>query len=131
MPTRPSSLPTEAELELLHVLWQRGASTVREVHEAVNESRGVAYTTTLKVLQIMFEKGLVERDDSERSHLYKAVAKPEETKGSMVKAFMDRVFGGSAADLMLSALGSSKTSAKDMQRIQDMLKTSNKSRRGK
>ncbi len=131
MPPRPTSQPTEAELELLQILWRRGPSTVREVHEDLQGGRGTAYTTTLKIMQIMLEKRLVSRDDSERSHRYTAAAEPEETRRSMVKAFMDRVFGGSAADMVLSALGSSKATAKELSQIKALIHEAERGRKKK
>lgn len=131
MPRRPKLQPTDAELEVLQVLWKRGACTVREVYEEVNQARGTAYTTTLKIMQIMHEKGLVTRDDKERSHLYKAKARPEETRRSMVRSFIDRVFAGSAADMVLSALGSGKTSSKDLEKIRALIEAAGKEKKGK
>lgn len=131
MPLRPKLQPTDAELEVLQVLWKRGACTVREVYEEVNQARGTAYTTTLKIMQIMYEKGLVTRDDKERSHLYKAKARPVETRRSMVRSFIDRVFAGSAADMVLSALGSGKTSAKDLEKIRALLESAGKDKKGR
>ncbi|MCB1207789.1 MAG: BlaI/MecI/CopY family transcriptional regulator [Verrucomicrobiales bacterium] len=129
MPARPSDHPTEAEMEVLTILWASGPSTVRAVHEKLNAERGFGYTTTLKVMQIMLEKGLVKRDDSERSHLYTAAVKPEATRRSMVKTFMDRVFGGSAHDLVLAALGSGKIDAAELQKINELISEAKKTRR--
>ncbi len=117
-------------MELIQVLWQRGPSTVREIHEIVNEPRGVAYTTTLKVLQVMNEKGLVERDESERSHRYSAVIEQESTRQSLVQQLVDRVFGGSARELVLSALGSSKVTPDEMREIKDLLARSSTNKGG-
>ncbi|MFO1482479.1 MAG: BlaI/MecI/CopY family transcriptional regulator [Verrucomicrobiaceae bacterium] len=121
MPVRSSNLPTEAEMEILQVLWERGPSTVREVHESVNEPRGMAYTTTLKVMQVMHEKGLVTRDDSERSHRFSAAIERERTRQSVVKQLIERVFGGSAEELVLSALGATKVRPDELQQIKELL----------
>lgn len=108
-------------MEILHVLWERGPSTVREVHEVVNAPRGTAYTTTLKVMQVMHEKGLVTRDDSERSHRFTAAIERESTRQSVVKQLIDRVFGGSAEELVLSALGATKVKPDELQQIKELL----------
>lgn len=121
MPVRSSNLPTEAEMEILQVLWERGPSTVREVHESVNEPRGMAYTTTLKVMQVMHEKGLVTRDDSERSHRFSAAIERDHTRQSAVKQLIERVFGGSAHELVLSALGAAKVRPDELQQIKELL----------
>src|SRR2546429_9321341 len=98
--------PTNAELEILRVLWQRGASTVRDVHESLDHARPVGYTTVLKLLQIMVEKGLVRRDASARSHVYTAVASQEATRRRLVADLVRRVFGGSRLGPVLPALES-------------------------
>src|SRR5947199_10597611 len=98
--------PTNAELEILRVLWQRGASTVRDVHESLDHARPVGYTTVLKLLQIMVEKGLVRRDASARSHVYTAVASQGATQRRLVADRVQRVFGGSTRGLVLRAPGS-------------------------
>ncbi|MEZ4302882.1 MAG: BlaI/MecI/CopY family transcriptional regulator, partial [Polyangiaceae bacterium] len=103
MRTRP--LPTDAELALLQVLWRRGPSTVRDVHEELRgEGEGSGYTTVLKLLQIMAQKGLVQRDESQRSHVYRAAATREQTQKKLVGDLLDRAFGGSAQDLVMRAL---------------------------
>ncbi|MFO1440647.1 MAG: BlaI/MecI/CopY family transcriptional regulator [Verrucomicrobiaceae bacterium] len=121
MPVRTSKMPTEAEMEILQILWERGPSTVREVHEIVNEPRGTAYTTTLKVMQVMHEKGLVTRDDSERSHRFSAAIEREKTRQSMLKQLIDRVFGGSTEELVLSALGAAKVKPDELLQIKELL----------
>src|SRR5437899_2837202 len=96
--------PTAAELEILHVLWQRGPSTVREVHEQLNGETG--YTTVLKLMQIMADKGLVKRDEKQRAHIYEAVIPREQTQSQLVRDLVDKVFGGSATSLVMHALSS-------------------------
>jgi predicted transcriptional regulator len=112
--------PTGAELEILRVLWQRGPSTVREVLEAL-ERRDVGYTTVLKLLQIMVEKGLVNRDLSQRAHVYEARLPREQTERQLVRDLVDRAFGGSAERLVMQALSSKKTSAQELDRIREFL----------
>ena len=98
--------PTEAELEILQVLWERGACTVREVHEVLHRRDGTGYTTALKQLQIMHDKGLVERDESQRAHVYRAVVSKERTQKRFLSDMVQRVFDGSPSQLVLHALGS-------------------------
>jgi predicted transcriptional regulator len=112
--------PTGAELEILRVLWQRGPSTVREVLEAL-ERRDVGYTTVLKLLQIMVEKGLVNRDLSQRAHVYEARLPREQTERQLVRDLVDRAFGGSAERLVMQALSSKKASAQELDRIREFL----------
>jgi predicted transcriptional regulator len=116
--------PTDAELTILRVLWARGESSVREVFEAVNARRDepLAYTTVLRFLQIMTEKGLVSRTEGKRGHLYSPAVPAERTKRQMVGDLVDRLCGGSVHDLVLQALGSRKVSAKELQAIRDLLK---------
>ena len=118
---KPRLRPTDAELEILRVLWQRGPSTVRQVHDEVSPRRKTGYTTVLKLLQIMAEKGLVERDESQRSHVYSAARGEEETQGQLVGDLMDKAFGGSAAKLVLRALSDQPASAEELAEIRRML----------
>ena len=101
---RETLKPTDAELAILRVLWERGSSTVRQVHEALADTRETRYTTTLKLMQIMAEKRLVSRDESARTHVYSAAVGQEQTQRELVKDLVDRAFGGSAATLVLRAL---------------------------
>lgn len=110
--------PTESELEILQVLWQNGKATVREVHEALIINKDVGYTTTLKLMQIMNEKGLVKRDDSSRTHIYKAAANKENTQKFLLNKFIRNLFGGSSSQLVLQALGSQKVSQDELKQIQ-------------
>ena len=106
MPSRKPPTPTNAELEILNVLWTRGPSTVREVKEAQEESKRAGYTTVLKLLQIMHQKGLVERDESQRAHVYMPRLSKEQTQQQMVGDLVSRLFDGSPSKLVLQALGS-------------------------
>jgi predicted transcriptional regulator len=112
--------PTDAELAILRVLWQRGPSTVREVLEALSP-RDVGYTTVLKLLQIMSGKRLVNRDDRERAHVYEAAVAQAETEGRLVADLLDRAFGGSAERLMMHALSRKKASAAEIARLRELL----------
>jgi BlaI family transcriptional regulator, penicillinase repressor len=113
--------PTEAELGILGVLWNRGPSTVREVHSELARSRPLGYTTVLKLLQIMSEKGLVRRNERERAHVYAARIPEAETQRQLVGDLVDRAFGGSAARLVQQALASKKTSPEEISRIREFL----------
>jgi BlaI family penicillinase repressor len=113
--------PTDTELAILRVLWERGSSTVRQVHEALAETRDTGYTTTLKLMQIMADKGLVTRNESARTHVYSAVAGEEQTQRALVKDLVDRAFGGSAATLVLRALSAEGTSAAELSEIRKLI----------
>jgi len=114
-------MPTDAELEILTVLWQRGASTVREVHEALSESREMGYTTVLKLMQIMAEKGLVRRDERQRAHVYEARLAQEQTQRQLVGDLLERAFDGSAMNLVMQALQTTKASAEELSQIRILL----------
>lgn len=113
--------PTESELEILQVLWQRGKATVREVHEELATIKDAGYTTTLKLMQIMHEKGLVKRDDSSKTHIYEANISKEKTQQHMVGKMMNTLFEGSAGQLVMRALGASKPSKQEIAEIQKLL----------
>ena len=117
--------PTNAELEILRVLWQRGASTVRDVHESLDHARPVGYTTVLKLLQIMVEKGLVRRDASARSHVYTAVASQEATQRRLVADLVRRVFGGSTLGLVLHALSATPATRRELEQIRRLFDKKN------
>ena len=117
--------PTNAELEILRVLWQRGASTVRDVHESLDHARPVGYTTVLKLLQIMVDKGLARRDASARSHVYTAVASQEATRRRLVADLVRRVFGGSRLGLVLHALESTPATGPELEQIRRLLDEKN------
>jgi predicted transcriptional regulator len=109
------------ELEILKVLWDRGPSTVREVHEVVTGARETGYTTILKMLQIMARKGLVERDEDQKAHVYRAVEARDQTQRLLVNDLVDRAFDGSAAGLVLHALGSKRATANELAEIRRLL----------
>ncbi len=113
--------PTEAELEILQVLWRFGPSTVRFVNEKLNEIRPVGYTTTLKIMQIMNEKGLLDRDDSQRSHLYRTTVEESKTRQALLDKIMNTAFGGSAMNLVMQALGNHKASKEEIDQIREFL----------
>jgi predicted transcriptional regulator len=118
---RERTMPTEAELAILRVLWDRGACTVREVAEALHEARGTGYTTTLKLLQIMTEKGLVRRNDSAKSHVYRAAAAATTTQRQLVGDLLEKAFGGSAGQLVMQALAAKRASREDLAEIRRLL----------
>src|ERR1700677_61587 len=113
--------PTESELELLTTLWDRGPLTVRELFEAVNQGRPVVYTGVLKLLQIMAEKGLVERDERERAHLYRAAVSQADTERRFLRELSERFFAGSAAQLALRALQIEKASDEELEDIRQLI----------
>ena len=122
MPRRPSSRPTDAELEILRVLWTRGPSTVRQVHDVLSAEREFAYTTTLKLLQLMTEKGVAVREEEGRVHLYRAAAAQEETQRHLIRDLVDRAFGGSPSKLVMQALAVKPASAEELREIRRLLK---------
>lgn len=113
--------PTEGELEILQVLWKNGNCTVREVHEALNK-KDAGYTTTLKMMQIMHEKGLVDRDTSSKTHIYRSITNQEKTQQQLVNKMIDNVFNGSAARLVMQALGNKSASQEEIDLIKEYLK---------
>jgi predicted transcriptional regulator len=119
--TNDLPVPTNSELEILNVLWRRGPSTVREVHDEIGAKRGVGYTTALKLLQLMAEKGLVTRDESARSHVYAAAVQEKKIKRHIVSEVMERVFEGSAASLVMQALSSRKATKEEIEQIRALL----------
>src|SRR5687768_18582022 len=120
-PREPFPGPTDAELRILRVLWNRGPSTVRDVHEVLAAERPAAYTTTLKFLQIMLEKGLVTRDESSRTHVYSAAVAERQAQRTAAADLIGRLFGGSAAALMQQALAVTPSSREELRRIREML----------
>src|SRR6266705_959366 len=116
----PRRKPTDAELAILRVLWTRGPSTVRQIAEVMG--REIGYTTVLKLLQIMTEKGLVVRDESARTHVYAAAHTEDQTQRQMVTDLLDKVFDGSAAKLVMQALAATKTSPEELAEIRKLLK---------
>ncbi|MEW6736683.1 MAG: BlaI/MecI/CopY family transcriptional regulator [Acidobacteriota bacterium] len=113
--------PTDAELEILGVLWERGASTVREVHEVLNTRKLTGYTTILKLMQIMLEKGLVKRDESQRAHIYEAKFAREQTQRWLLTDLLNRVFDGSAVKLVMQALSTKRALPEELVEIRKVL----------
>ena len=112
--------PTDAELAILRVLWQLGPSTVRQVHEVMSRERPTAYTTALKLLQITTEKGLVRRDETDRTHVYHARLSEEQTQRQLIRDLLDRAFGGSSSKLVLQALATKRASSDELAEIRRM-----------
>lgn len=121
MTDRTPPRPTDAELSILRVLWRRGPSTVRDVHEELTRETNTGYTTILKLLQIMTEKGLVRRDESERAHVYEPSISEQKTQRQLLTDLLDRAFDGSAAKLVVQALSGQKTSAAELNQIRELL----------
>jgi predicted transcriptional regulator len=121
MSHEPLQKPTASELEILRVLWARGPSTVREVHEALSEQKALGYTTVLKLLQIMTAKGTVRRNEDQRAHVYEACQPAADTKRQLVGDVLQRVFEGSASELMIHALEGRRTSKKELENLRRLL----------
>jgi BlaI family penicillinase repressor len=113
--------PTESELEILQVLWSRESATVRDVHEELAKQKDVGYTTTLKLMQIMHEKGLVKRDDTFKTHIYQPAVSREKTQKHLLNKMIDSLFGGSSTQLVIQALGNHKASSLELEEIQQLL----------
>lgn len=113
--------PTESELEILNILWDKGPSTVREVHEELILTKESGYTTTLKLMQIMHEKKLLKRDASSKTHVFEAAVSQQQTQGQMLKKMIDTVFNGSATQLVMQALGNHKASKQELEEIRQYL----------
>ncbi len=122
MATNSLQKPTASELEILQVLWERGPSTVREVHEQLNEKRPMGYTGVLKLMQIMTAKGAVRRNEEQRAHVYEAVEPAEKTKQQFAFDVLQRVFDGSASELMMHALAGHKATREEMEELRRLLK---------
>lgn len=123
---RPNAVPSNSELEILRILWKKGVRTVREVHDSLSRERDIGYTTVLKTMQIMAEKKLVERDESERSHVYTAAVEEKYIKRRLVADLLDRVFDGSSAKLVMHALSEKQASPEDLKKIRQMIKKQSK-----
>lgn len=122
-PSNKHTEPTKSELEILQVLWQHGPSTVRFVNDTLNDQkRAVQYTSTLKLMQIMVEKGMLDRDESSMKHIYNAALEEQKTKSALLDRFVDSMYNGSATSLVMQLLGNKKTSKKELQAIKDLLK---------
>lgn len=115
--------PTDAELAILRVLWDRKKATVREVHDALSASQHTGYTTVLKLMQIMTDKGLVERDESSRAHVYRPRMSAQKTKGQLVGDLLERAFGGATGELVMQALSSKKATHEELTQIRELLDT--------
>lgn len=113
--------PTESELEILQILWEKGDCTVRDVHEILEKNKDAGYTTTLKLMQIMLEKGLVARDASSKTHIYRAILNQEKTQQHLVDKMIDNVFNGSAARMVMQALGNHTASKEEIDSIKKYL----------
>jgi predicted transcriptional regulator len=123
MPRQSRLRPTDSELEILRVLWQRGPCTVREVQETLNRKRPTGYTTVLKLMQIMTVKKLVQRDEGQRAHVYEARVPQEQTQQQLVGDLLERAFDGSAKKLLMQALATKKASAAELSEIRELLDT--------
>lgn len=121
-----SKKTTDAELDVLNVLWHKGPSTVRDVHDSLTSAKDIRYTTTLKTLQVMAGKGLVDRDESSKAHIYRAAVGQEETQKSLVGDLVEKAFGGSAAGLMAGALSAKKASAEELAEMRRLLEEAEK-----
>lgn len=121
MPNPRYIKPTESELEILQILWTKETATVRDVHEELLKTKDAGYTTTLKLMQIMHEKGLVKRDDSMRTHIYQAAVNKERTQKHLVNKMIDSLFGGSHTQLVIQALGENKATPEELEKIQQLL----------
>ena len=113
--------PTESELEILQVLWNHKQATVRTVHEELSKTKDSGYTTTLKLMQIMFEKGLVSRDDSSKTHIYQPVVTRAKTQGQFLNKMINTLFAGSSAELVMQALGNHTASADELEKIEALI----------
>ena len=121
MASQHTQKPTASELEILHVLWERGPSTVREVHESLSEKKPIGYTSVLKLMQIMTGKGTVRRNEEQRAHVYEAVQPAEKTKRQLALDVLQRVFDGSASELMMHALAGHKGSKEEVEELRRLL----------
>ncbi len=121
-PSSKAPEPTKSELEILQVLWQHGPSTVRFVNDQLNEQkRAVQYTSTLKLMQIMVEKDMLNRDESSMKHIYSPALEEQKTKGALLDRFVESMYNGSASSLVMQLLGNKKTSQQELQAIKDLL----------
>ena len=121
MATTKTIKPTESELEILQILWKKVNASVREVHEELLQTKEAGYTTTLKLMQIMHEKGLVKRDDSIKTHIYQAAVSKEKTQKHLLNKMIDTLFGGSSGELVMQALGNHRSSKEELEKIKQYL----------
>src|SRR6195952_6034599 len=120
--TPAENVPTKTEMDVLRLLWEHGPSTVRFVHDKLNEQKeAVIYTSTLKLMQVMKEKGMLERDETNMKHIYSAAMEEEKVKGNLLGRFVDSMYNGSPSNLMMALLGNDKTSAEELQKIKELL----------
>jgi BlaI family penicillinase repressor len=119
--TKKLPKPTESEYDILQILWDRGALTVREVHDDLSQRKPSQYTTTLKLMQVLAEKGLVKRDETNRSHIYHPLVTREQVHKQIAGHLLNRIFGGSARDLLVGALGSKRTSKKELGELRQLI----------
>ena len=126
---RSTPIPSNAELVILRILWREGPQTVRAVHDSLRRERDIGYTTVLKTMQVMAEKKLVTRDESERSHVYHAAVEEKSIKRRLVSDLLDRAFDGSAAQLVMQALSDKPASAEDLKKIRQLLKENSRGAR--
>jgi BlaI family transcriptional regulator, penicillinase repressor len=124
--TSPQPRPTDAELAILRVLWERGPCTVRQVHDQLNRARRTGYTTVLKLMQIMTEKGLVMRDETERSHVYRAKIGEQQTQRHLIRDLLERAFDGSAKKLVMQALSAAPASREELAEIRKLIDEASK-----
>jgi BlaI family transcriptional regulator, penicillinase repressor len=121
MPRQPSSMPTDAELIILRVLWDRDPRTVRQIHNAIKAQRGIGYTTTLRTVQVMTDKGLLLKDESERPQLYRPAQPEEQTQLQLVDHLVQKAFGGSAMNLVLRAAAAHRISPEELAQVKKMI----------
>jgi BlaI family transcriptional regulator, penicillinase repressor len=125
--TPPAVVPTKTEMDVLQILWQYGPSTVRFVHDTLNEKKEVVqYTSTLKLMQVMKEKQMLERDETNMKHVYSAAIAEEKVKGNMLGRFVDNMYNGSSSSLLLALLKNDKTSGAELEKIKALLKNLDK-----
>ena len=129
MTFKRKNTPTESELEILQVLWQEGASSVRKVNEILNESREVGYTTTLKIMQIMTDKGWVTRNTDSRTHIYQPAVKEQDTQKSLLQSFIKKTYRGSAMSLVLQALGDQEATEDELNELKEIISSIEKSKK--
>lgn len=125
---KSSIRPTSSELEILQVLWEYGTSSVRQVNEVLNRHREIGYTTTLKLMQIMLDKGLLERDETSRTHIYKPAVSKQIVQGQLVRRFVDSAFQGSASKLVMQILGNHQASKEELEAIKELIEKLEKER---
>lgn len=115
--------PTKSEMEVLQLLWQHGPSTVRFVHDTLNQQKEdtIQYTSTLKLMQVMTEKGMLERDETNMKHIYRPALEEDKTKGAMLERFVDNMYNGSVSNMMMALLGNDKTSKEELEKVKALL----------